>query len=376
MDYSGGEARGRTGVGQNLVLLACSIGLTLVAGEVVARVVLASPLPWLYPQLRYQTDPELVFTLIPNQVAFTADKPVHINSRGLRGPEFALTPKPDYLRLLWLGDSIVFGFGVTDEEVVTRRAEIRLEQTGLKADAINTGVPAFNTEQEVAFLARDGIQYHPDWTILGFCWNDINDQLGARVCPDGLLISATAGERGCESVFLESPRGYAIRNFVKRFRLAYGAMESVRALHEMISPDDHTLFRSEVLEGLGTGRVRAGWTRVEAAVHRLAALGDKMGFRTLIVAFPLPLSLERSFPRSEYPSRLREIARHEGLPFLDLEPSFRTAYHGHDSLFIPFDGDHPSAAGHDLAAREVVAFLLAHGQALPKSAREAPKRHQ
>src|SRR5207249_5103439 len=96
---------------------------------------------------------------------------------------------------------------------------------------------------------------------LGFCWNDINDQLGARVCPDGLLISATAGERGCESVFLESPRGYAIRNFVKRFRLAYGAMESVRALHEMISPDDHTLFRSEVLEGLGTGRVRAGWTR-------------------------------------------------------------------------------------------------------------------
>jgi len=358
------------------MLLAFSTGLAVVAGEIGARLILSSPLPWLYPQLRYQADPELVFTLAPNQVGFTADKPVHINSRGLRGPEVEFTPKPGYLRLIWLGDSIVFGFGVTDEEVVTRRVEVRLKQTGVKAEVINTGVPAYNTEQEVAFLARNGVQYHPDWTILGFCWNDINDQLGARVCPDGWLISTTAGAPSCESPFLESPRGYTFRNGLKRFRLAYGVMESVRALHEMITRDDHTLFRSEVLEGQETERVRAGWTRVEAAVHRLAALGNEMGFRTLIVAFPLPLSLERSFPRSDYPSRLREIARREGLPFLDLQPSFKTAYRGHDSLFIPYDGDHPNAAGHDLAAQEIVAFLLAHGQVLPKSAPEAPKRHQ
>ena len=170
---------------------------------------------------------------------------------------------------------------------------------------------------------------------------------------------------------MESPKGYAIRNGLKHFRLAYGVTESVRALHGEIFPDDHTLFRSEVLEGQGTERVRAGWQRVEAAVHRLAVLGDTSGFHTLIVAFPLPVVLDRSFPRSEYPSRLREIAKHERLLFLDLEPPFRAAYHGHESLFIPYDADHPNAAGHDLAAREIVAVLLAHAQALPKFAREA-----
>jgi lysophospholipase L1-like esterase len=343
------------------MLLGFSVGLTLVAGEALARRVLPSPLPWLYPQLRYRSDTELVFTLAPDQISFSADKPVRINSRGLRGDEISLPRRPGDLRLLWLGDSIVFGFGVADEEVVTRRVEVRLEQKGVKAEAINTGVPAYNTEQEVAFLLRDGIQYHPDWVVLGFCWNDINDQLGARVCPNGWLVSKNVAEAACESSFLESPKGYAIRNLVKQFRLAYGVTESVRALHETISPDDHTLFRSEVLEGRETERVRTGWEHVEAALHRLAVVSKTTGFRTLIVAFPLPLALERSFPRSEYPSRLRDIARNEGLPFLDLEPSFKAAYHGHDSLFIPYDADHPNAAGHDLAAREIVGFLLDQG---------------
>src|SRR2546422_5396446 len=226
MGHTSADTRHRSSLRRELLLLGCSVGLVLVAGEAAARLVLPCPLPWLYPHLRYRTDAELVFALAPDQIAFTADKPVRVNSRGLRGAEIELSPNPGYLRLLWLGDSIVFGFGVTDEEVGTRRVEVRMGEKGVKTEGINAAVPAYNTEQEVAFLARDGIQYHPDWVILGFCWNDINDQLGARVCPNGWLISRTVGEGGCESSILESPKGYAIRNILKHFRLAYGVTES------------------------------------------------------------------------------------------------------------------------------------------------------
>src|SRR5437899_2023802 len=174
MGHTRDDNRHRRGLRRELVLLVCSIGLTLVVGETVARLVIPSPLPWLYPQLRYRTDPDLVFVLAPDQTAFTADKPVRINSRGLRGEEINGARNPGYLRLLWLGDSIVFGFGVADAEVVTHRVQARLEQRGVNTEAINTAVPAYNTEQEVAFLARDGIRYHPDWVMLGFCWNYIN----------------------------------------------------------------------------------------------------------------------------------------------------------------------------------------------------------
>jgi lysophospholipase L1-like esterase len=30
---------------------------------------------------------------------------------------------------------------------------------------------------------------------------------------------------------------------------------------------------------------------------------------------------------------------------------------GHESLFIPYDGDHPNAAGHAIAAREITKAL-------------------
>jgi lysophospholipase L1-like esterase len=76
-----------------------------------------------------------------------------------------------------------------------------------------------------------------------------------------------------------------------------------------------------------------------------------------VAAFPLPLKLDREYPSSGYPGRLQALCEREGLLYLDLEPAFRAAYAGHDSLFIPYDGDHPNAKGHDVAARAIVQVL-------------------
>jgi lysophospholipase L1-like esterase len=78
----------------------------------------------------------------------------------------------------------------------------------------------------------------------------------------------------------------------------------------------------------------------------------------LVVAFPVPVKFQEDFPRSSYPPQLEKSARAEGLHYLDLEPIYRAAYQGHESLFIPYDGDHPNAAGHELAARAITDFLL------------------
>ena len=355
------RVRAPAGLRVNLLLAIAGLGVALSGLEVAARALLPAPPPWRYPQLRYQASPGIVFTFVPNQSAFTADQRVMINARGLRGRVIPYARSTPGLRLLFLGDSIVFGYGVEESATVTARVAALLREAVGPTEAINTGVPAYNTEQEVTYLEREGIRYHPDWVIVGVCWNDINDKSDVRVSPEGWLVASDGDAAPSFGGWAESGVAYTLRNGLKRSRLAYAALQGARAAVAAVRPDSATLLRSDVLEGRETPRVAQGWQRVGAALHRLSTLAAEQGFRPLLVAFPIPLAIERSFPHSSYPARLRMLAEREGMPMLDLHDAFRAAYRGHDSIFIPYDGDHPNAAGHAIAAREIVNFLTAHG---------------
>lgn len=324
---------------------------------------LSAPLPWRYPQVRYRTDPVLLFALQPNQSSFTADQPVRTNARGLRGPLVAYPRTPGRIRVLVLGDSIAFGYGVGESQSVGARLGARLAARGVPAEVINSAVPSFNVEQEVAYLVTEGWRYRPDWVILAVCWNDINDKSGVRVTPEGWLATGEGKPAGGAVRLAQTPEGYALRNAIKRSRLLYAATEGLRGLRERRSPDDHSRFREDILEGRSTPRVDRGWARMEKSLAELARQARDGGFRVLVVTFPMPLALEREYPRSSYPSRVHQLASASGLPWLDLAPTFREAYRGHDSLFIPYDGDHPNARGHDRAAEAIVRVLLAAGAA-------------
>jgi lysophospholipase L1-like esterase len=341
----------------NLLLLAASVAFSLFLGEIVARALLPPPLPWLYPQVRFREVPGIGFGLIPGERAYTADKVVLINSRGLRGDLIPYRKAPGKPRFLFLGDSIVFGYGVDQKDSVSERLSKLLQVDGIPAEVINTGVPAYGIDEEIAFLEQEGVRYEPDYIILGFCWNDINDNAGVKVGSEGWLISRNMKEGSVLARFLEGPFAYGIRNLSKHSRIAYAGATGLRSAKEALAPDDHFRFRKSVLEGRDTVPILNGWARVERGIQRLKELSLRHNFRSVVVAFPLPLALEGSFPRSGYPRRLREIAAREGVPFLDLEEPFRRAWRGHNSLFIPYDADHPNAAGHDLAAKVIRAFL-------------------
>lgn len=339
----------------NAALLVVTLVLTVAALEVVARFVFPAPLPWKYPQLRYRPDPALIFAWQPNQRGFSADKEIAINERGLRGPVVPYGRTPGKKRVLFLGDSITFGYGVRDDEVVSERVGALLAAAGVSVETVNTAISSYNTEQEVTFYEHEGHRYDPDVVVVGVCWNDINDKSNVRVDTVGNLVDADAAEAAPTEA--PSSNEYELRNILKRSRLLYGTLERWRAYQATRSPDDHATFRNDVLAGQATPRVEAGWSQMEGAFRRLRTLVGDHGARLLIVAFPVPLMLEQSFPTSSYPGRLREFAAHEGIAFLDLTVAFQAAFHGHESLFIPFDGDHPNAAGHDLAAHEIVRLV-------------------
>lgn len=96
------------------------------------------------------------------------------DSRGLRGPE-RIVPKPARIqRLLLLGDSLTFGWGVGDAETVPALAETELrELTGEAWETINAGHLHHDTTQEAAVLEEVGFVYEPDVVGLLWCGNDV-----------------------------------------------------------------------------------------------------------------------------------------------------------------------------------------------------------
>ena len=238
MSYAGTLSGKKTERRRGLLLTAASVVVSLFVLEIVTRQLLPEPLPWLYPQVKYRSDPALFFALAPNQKAVTADKPASINARGLRGPLVPYARQgSNILRVLFLGDSIVFGFGVFEAEALPSRVGQLLAERGVRTEVINSGVPGYSTNQEVVFAEQEGIKYRPDWVVLGFCWNDISDKSGDRVSQSGALMAA--GEKETDhraAALLQSSWGYDLRNLIKRSRAAYGAMQGAQTLRALWSP--------------------------------------------------------------------------------------------------------------------------------------------
>lgn len=114
-----------------------------------------------------------IYELIPSLRSNFKGVWVETNSFGFRGPELKLQVAPNTVRILGLGDSRMFGWGVNIEECFLSRLETRLNQDpGVRYEIINTGVPGYNTAMEVATLVETGLQFKPDLVLLEIVGND------------------------------------------------------------------------------------------------------------------------------------------------------------------------------------------------------------
>ncbi len=94
---------------------------------------------------------------------------VRTNRLGFRDAEIPEPRDPWRYRIVVLGDSFAFGYGVPVEarigEVLTRLADGRLE-------TINLGVTGYSTDQELLLWRRFGVPLAPDAVVLMYTGND------------------------------------------------------------------------------------------------------------------------------------------------------------------------------------------------------------
>ena len=107
----------------------------------------------------------------PTRAAGQYDTSARINSRGLRDREIAPARTGAGVRVLCLGDSFTWGWGVGNDETYPKVLERELPGS----EGINAGVCGWGTAQELLWLEREGLAYAPDAVVLGFYLNDFAD---------------------------------------------------------------------------------------------------------------------------------------------------------------------------------------------------------
>ncbi len=117
---------------------------------------------------KYLYDAQLGWRNIPSWKATTYGQPLTTNSKNLRDKEYSFEKKPGINRILVLGDSFAWGYGVGDKDIFTETLENTFKQKKQPWEVINTGVSGWGTDQQYLFFQSEGFQYEPDIVVVAF----------------------------------------------------------------------------------------------------------------------------------------------------------------------------------------------------------------
>ena len=285
--------------------------------------------------VRPSLDPGVVYELKPSIEACFSGAYVRTTTDGLRTGRPVIQPKPaDLYRILLLGDSQTFGWGVAYEDTFAAVLEREMAaETGHAVEVVNAGVPGYNTAQEAAFLERRGLSFTPDCVLVLFINNDF----------------------GLPYLMLERPALGSRRSYL--WAAVQAALRPARYRTEwrMAEGDTATTVSDADLERVPPAyRGMVGLSGYERALRSMAAAVSRAGIPLIDFA--------------DYDGLPREVG--EKLHRLHVElglwhPEFH--YPLKESFRLSPDDPHFSADGHRHAARRMLDALRAMGVCLPKT---------
>lgn len=298
---------------------------------------------------------------------------IRLNSLGVRGPDLPWRKAADEFRILFLGDSVTFGWNQHEQETfVSKCADIvRRECPSSRVRCINAGVSGYATWQQYDFLQDEGVAMQPDLVVLCFCFNDVTDLL--FVDPDVL-----SGPQKLFS-FSNKPHWSGIVRAVRSVQ----ARRRWRNLRDTQNWEtiDHTALREDQLILIEDRFRRASRPALDKAWNRalrdLEKVDDACRQRALpwvLMALPFRSQFEPAGAGVRPQDKLQAWAQGREVTYLDLLPAFsrRVSASEDDSDGLYQDGLHFSTTGNRFVASELVEFLAGQ-RLLPTSARREPE---
>lgn len=314
------------------------------------------------------------------------------NSLGLRGRETGYEKRPGIRRILFVGDSYFWGYGVSDAEVLAQVLQRALPPS---YDVLNGGTSGYGTDQAYLWLKIEGLKYRPDIVIFGFSAANDLDEIATSVAyftPKPIFVFEDS-----ELVLKNVPvprTEQADRKSLGSPRTAFGRLKRLLRHHTHIYPfiatrlNSHPGWRDffvtigvadEYTQEIGDVPAIVNPQRdVMDVAFKLILdarrISEEAGSRFVLVFIPdkeeapdgrirVEAVKENAYAdNSALSSEFREFAARNAVPYLDLLPAVREHARRGEALYNPDRTDHHwSALGHRVFSAEIQMFLKTHG---------------
>jgi lysophospholipase L1-like esterase len=278
--------------------------------------------------IRLSEYPKIIYELIPNLSVNFFGKSLRTNPDGFRSPPYAKQKKAEAMRIIGLGDSIMFGWGMSNDECYLARLGIKMQRnfTDIQWEVINTAVPGYNTVMEVETLKSKGLQFDPDIVIIHFVGNDTD-------LPNFIQKKEN---------YWTLRKSFLVNYLTKRLQENSGGIQD-----PLVPAPQHSFesrFENDPKRVPDEYRDMVGEDACFQAMKELKALSRKHGFELFVVLFQAPDFVKEMCSRFNIPLIETVHKVKQTMDSLGIEQ-----YEG-STLTISKEDPHPSALGHTIIA--------------------------
>jgi hypothetical protein len=268
--------------------------------------------------------------------------PTTINAFGFRGAPVPREPRPGRVRVLFLGDSVAFGYGVADHQTFAHLLDGA--ETGF--ESVNLAVPGYGVDQSLLRYELSGSQWRPRLVVLNICLaNDLADIMLPAFLYDGRHPKPRFEQRGAalelHDRHLRLGRHQRLAQWLGARSRLYRLLTRRRPAAAPV-PAEHWMVRRE----RAVEDTRAAVRLMAALVGRLRRALEADGARLVLAFHPDEDAYRQRPPWMQRLVRRPELA---GVQVVCLRDAYRRRETAFDDIALDEVG-HLNPSGHRLAA--------------------------
>ncbi|MCA8956872.1 MAG: hypothetical protein KDC87_12415 [Planctomycetes bacterium] len=348
--------RRKPGCLSRLVMLLAATVFALLLAELVVRMLADEVLPNpIGPRHLFRRDPVLGIDLRPGfagrfKLKGEFDVAVKISAQGFRDREFG-PKRPGVQRIMSLGDSFAFGYGVEAEQTYAKVLENLLNDGAepRKVEVLNAGASGRGILHEIEVLERHAAAFQPDVVLLEFFY--VNDLLDIKLFPEhtergGIVVTRFYGTAVDHNWWLRFSVNYSELSLLlwrTKFNLEMKAQGQSFRLGDQATPG--RIWGTDLLRTAADPKhpdqfaeTERLWQQFEKHLATLAADCARVHAKLLVFAIPQEYQTrdplweqmkrdkevdDQRFDRHRIGKKLTEICARQHVAFFDLVPGFR-----------------------------------------------------